>query len=240
MRVQAALLGLLLLAGAALAQQPRTGLAPLRGAPPPAAAAAPDLLAGREVAIGPEAHGFASCLLCHGLQGEAEGSGAFPRLAGQPAWYLFKQLQDYAAGRRPNEVMGPIAQAMTPAQMQDVSAWYAAQLAPVPPEAGASSTLLQRGGAIAAAGIPARGVASCASCHGAQGEGAAPGVPALAGQYAPYTELQLRLWKQGVRRNDPFGVMAQVAAGMTEQDIVAVATYYASLRPAAGSMQAGR
>jgi cytochrome c553 len=83
-------------------------------------------------------------------------------------------------------------------------------------------------------------VTACSNCHGPQGEGAGPAIPALAGQYAPYVALQLRLWKAGERRNGPLGVMAQVASGMTEEEMDAVAAFFATLRPEPGAAQAGR
>jgi cytochrome c553 len=197
--------------------------------------------AGRAVAMGGERLAGWACTQCHGLHGAADGSGGFPRLSGQSAWYLYKQLQDYASGVRPNAVMTPIARAMTEREMRDVAAWYAAQNdvpLPAPPEAG--MRILQAGGAINAVGNPERGVTACSNCHGPQGQGAGPAMPALAGQYAPYTALQLRLWKAGERRNGPLGVMTQVASGMTEEEMDAVAAFFATLRPELGAAQAGR
>jgi cytochrome c553 len=173
-----------------------------------------------------------ACHSCHGLQGAGEGSGAFPRLAGQEAWYLYKQLRDYASGTRYNAVMTPIAQTMTDAQMQASAAWYAAQEdTPWPPRPRVDARVLQQGGALHAVGVSARGVQACANCHGEAGWGMGPSFPALAGQYADYLALQLRLWKAGERRNSPLGVMARIAAGMTEEEIEAVSLYYASVRP---------
>nr|WP_281419429.1 c-type cytochrome [Falsiroseomonas tokyonensis] len=174
-----------------------------------------------------------ACVNCHGLQGAADGSGAFPRLDGQHAWYLYKQLRDYASGERAHAVMTPIARVLTDRQMQDVAAWYAAQAEIVEGPSGEFDLRVrQLGGSIAATGAPDRGVIACAQCHGMQGEGAGPAIPTLVGQYAPYTALQLHLWKRGERRNGPLGVMAQVAAGMTDEEIEAVAAYYAALAPA--------
>jgi cytochrome c553 len=136
--------------------------------------------------------------------------------------------------------MTPIARLLAHREMQDVSAWYANQ----PPGDGdraAAADVRQRqlGGAISAVGVPERGVTACTSCHGRLGEGVAPSVPALAGQFAPYTALQLRLWKRGERRNDPLGVMAQVARGMTDEEIDAVAAYFAALDPKAAQEAGG-
>ncbi|NKC29472.1 c-type cytochrome [Falsiroseomonas selenitidurans] len=244
MRMRWPLLGALLLAGGVLAQGTNQGanqggafygMSPLWPAPRQAATPAGDPLAGLDVAQGNDALHARACVTCHGLDGHGGGSGAFPNLAGQPAWYLYKTLQDYSAGRRPNAAMTPIARALTDRQMQDVAAWYASRplvSAAAPVEAGV--TMRQIGGSLAAVGVPARGVSACTNCHGAVGEGQAPSIPALAGQYAPYLALQLRLWKQGARGGDPLDVMARIAAGMTEREIDAVAAYYSGLRPGGG------
>ena len=222
-----------LAAGIAAAQTPRTGLPPLRPVPQAAPPQQGEAEAGRRLAAGRAGPDGIACHLCHGLDGQADGSGAFPHLGGQAAWYLYRQLRDYADGARPHAVMGPIAADLTEADMRDLAAWYAAQPAPRTAAPEAEAQRLQLGGAIAAAGIAARGVTACVQCHGARGEGRGPDVPALAGQHAAYTALQLRLWRQGQRRNDALGVMAQVAAGLSDSEMDAVALYYARL-PAPG------
>lgn len=173
------------------------------------------------------------CIRCHGLDGLGNSSGAFPRLAGQNAWYLYKTLTDYAAERRPSEVMVPIAQSMTEEEMREVAAYYAAIVAerdaPAPE---ADVQVLQIGGAIAAVGVPDQGIPACSSCHGAQGEGLPPVNPALAGQFAPYLEHQLLLWKRGLREGDPMDVMERIASAMTPDQIRAVSLYYASIEDA--------
>ncbi|HEV7293428.1 MAG TPA: c-type cytochrome [Devosia sp.] len=173
------------------------------------------------------------CIRCHGLDGMGNSSGAFPRLAGQNAWYLYKTLTDYAAGRRPSEVMVPIARSMTDQEMREVAAYYASiveERTYEPPEADVQ--VLQIGGAIAAVGLPRQAVPACSSCHGADGEGLPPVNPALAGQFAPYIEHQLLLWKQGLRGGDPMDVMARIASAMTEEQIRAVSLYYGSVTTA--------
>lgn len=198
---------------------------------PPAAGAVPDLARGRAVVVGAGLPPNVACLACHGLEGVGDGSGAFPRLTGQPAWYLYKQLQDYAGGTRPNDVMTPVAKALSLQQMEDVAAWYATQAAPYAPPPQVDGVTLQHGGRLSAVGDPEKGIPACVTCHGPAGLGMPPAYPWLAGQYAAYTELQLTSWQQGVRRNDPLGVMATVAKAMTPEDIRATALYFESVRP---------
>jgi cytochrome c553 len=172
------------------------------------------------------------CVRCHELDGSGNSSGAFPRLADQSAWYLYKTLLDYAAGLRPSDIMAPIARMLTDEQMQDLAAYYATVVdAPYPAAPAVDVGVLQIGGAIAAVGIPGQGVPPCDSCHGPHGIGAPPIYPYLAGQFAPYLEDQLLLWKHGRRDGDAMNVMEMIARNMTEEQIRAVSLYFASIRP---------
>jgi cytochrome c553 len=96
----------------------------------PGAAAAPaqgqaDLQAGQQLATSGAQNGITACAGCHGAQGEGNAAGGFPRIAGQSAAYLGKQLGAYANGARVNPIMQPIAKAMNAVQIRDVSAYYA-------------------------------------------------------------------------------------------------------------------
>jgi cytochrome c553 len=208
-----------------------------------ASAVAADADRGRAVALGASSvvSPRSTCYTCHGLDGAANGSGAFPRLTGQAAWYLYKQLSDYASGQRQNPVMSPIAKALTDQERQDVALFYSTRTAP--PAAAAPATdalLIQRGGAIVAAGVGEKAVAACINCHGPDVRGLPPSFPYLAGQYAPYVELQMRFFAQGQRKNDPLGVMRHIATQLTDEEVRAVAAYVAVLPPPGpGGVQAG-
>ncbi len=192
-----------------------------------------DIRRGRAVVVGAsEAGREAACFACHGTNGVGDSSGAFPRLTGQGAFYLYKQLKDYASGARENRIMGPIAKALSDAEMQDVAAYYAAQEAPyLPPPENVDGRLLQRGAALSAVGSPEQGIQACVNCHGQAGAGMPPSFPYLAGQYANYTRITLEDWQQGRRHNDAQGVMADIARKMTEDDVRGTALYFESVRP---------
>ena len=70
---------------------------------------------------------------------------------------------------------------------------------------------------------------SCARCHGANGVSSTAGIPHVAGQRAPYLNLQLRAYKQGARPNSP---MTGAVKFLSDDAIMKVAAYYASLDPA--------
>lgn len=163
---------------------------------------------GRVVAMSGGDGGAAhACFACHGLEGRGDGESA-PRLAGLDAGYLHKQLEDYAAGLREDKVMQAVAAKLTPTARLAVAQYYAA-LAPAP-----------------AAILPAPvAYHACASCHGAAGEGAGPGGPALAGQPPAYLVEQMRRWRDARRRNDPRGVMRTAAAGASGADVATIAAW---------------
>lgn len=198
---------------------------------------AADLEAGRAVVVGGKEATLTPCFMCHGLDGVGDSAGAFPRLTGQAAFYMYKQLVDYASGARPNDVMSPIARQMTEPQMADVAFYYSVLDAPYAPRPMVEPAVLARGREIVEDGVADADVPACNLCHGADGTGDPPLFPYLAGQYAPYTELQLQLWKQGVRRNDALDVMADIARAMSDEDIHAVALYFEWVRP--GEADAG-
>jgi cytochrome c553 len=200
-----------------------------------AGAAEPDLEAGRGVVVGGERASVTPCFMCHGLDGAGDSAGAFPRLTGQAAFYMYKQLIDYASGTRPNDVMSPIAREMSEQQMTDVAYYYSLQKAPYAPPPQVDPAVLERGRRIAEDGLKEADVDACDLCHGRSGRGDPPLFPYLAGQYALYTQLQLELWQRGVRDNDAFGVMSDIARALSSEDIRAVALYYESLRPEGGT-----
>jgi cytochrome c553 len=87
------------------------------------------------------------------------------------------------------------------------------------------------GASIAAKGTP-NGVAACASCHGAHGEGnAAASFPRLAGLPAAYLSAQLNHFADGTRQNP---IMTTMAKQLSQGERDAVAAYFASLPAAAG------
>jgi cytochrome c553 len=191
---------------------------------------------GRLVASGGGGAGAgAACFACHGMDGGGDAGGAFPRLAGLDARYLAKQLENYADGSRPNEIMTPIALALSAEERQAVALHYAGlrlERAQVRPAASvADGRLLQWGATLYAIGSQHKGVQACVNCHGPGGQGLGHVFPAIAGQPAQYTADQLRLWREGVRRNDQAGMMRTIAQRLDDEDMRALGLYLQSLPP---------
>jgi cytochrome c553 len=166
-----------------------------------------------------------ACAQCHAYNGASDGSGAFPRIAGQSAYYLAKELRDYASGVRANAVMTPIAKSLSANDTADVASYYASVNAPYLPLSSAAPTLISRGKQLATIGDAAKELQSCNNCHGPGGAGELPAIPYLAGQYEHYIAFQLTMWQRGFRNNSP-NAMADIAKRLDAQDIAALAAYY--------------
>lgn len=69
---------------------------------------------------------------------------------------------------------------------------------------------------------------SCARCHGANGVSNTKGLPHLAGQRAAYLDLQLQAYRQSARVQ---GGMTGIVRYLSDDALVKVAAYYASLEP---------
>jgi cytochrome c553 len=182
-----------------------------------------------------------ACQTCHGSAGEGVAQAGFPRLAGLGARYMQRQLDAFADGSRAHAVMAPIAKALTAAERNQVSAFYAAL--PVPAALPASveraasaapAASASVGGTLATNGRWADKLPACNQCHGPAGRGVGSDFPALAGQSATYLANQLTAWKTGARPPGPLGLMAVVANKLSEAEVRAVADHYAALSAKAG------
>jgi len=176
------------------------------------------------------------CSMCHGTAGSAV-SPNFPNLAGQTAPYLSSQLRSFRARQRRDpagyEYMWGLSRALTDDQIDALAAYFsAAALQPQPVEGRAEQ--IGAGARIFAAGVPARDVPACASCHGDKALGNAI-FPRLAGQHMDYLIKQLEVFQRTDERSDPQTMptgllMKNVAHSLDAAQIVAVAAYVQSLR----------
>ncbi len=183
-----------------------------------AAAAADDAKRAEEIVQG-------KCFICHGADGESS-SPVFPRLAGQNASYVARQLADYKNGKRRSTTMQPMVEDLEPGDFAALGAWYASR--PTHVHKVDDEDLAQVGRFVYLRGNPYSGVAACAGCHGPAGHGSDT-LPRLAGQHAQYTENQLRQFNKRERTNDN-AVMHTIASKLTELEMKAVASYLSGLK----------
>ncbi len=196
----------------------------------PAAALATDTETADRIIAEGNSQGAPACNSCHGANGEGMAAAGFPRLAGLGKAYLLEQLDAFSAGTRRNEVMHPIAKALSAAERRALAEHYSELPQPVQ----VSWPLPEPRPGDGAAWLAARGrwsdnLPACAQCHGPTGMGVGEHFPPLAGQPAAYIAAQLRGWKAGLRPPGPLALMVQVAVKLTEPEIAALADYYAAL-----------
>jgi len=168
----------------------------------------------------------AACAGCHGADGNGAADPVWPRLAGQDADYIAKQLADFKSGARRDPIMAGMAAPFSAQDMKDIGAYYAS----LKPKAGAAKSveLAKLGEKLYRGGNAKMGVTACMSCHGPSGHGIPPRYPRVSAQSAVYIEKQMLAFKSGARANDG-DIMTRIAFRMSEHEIRAVADYMAGL-----------
>ncbi|MDR1854561.1 MAG: c-type cytochrome [Azoarcus sp.] len=156
-----------------------------------------------------------------------------PKLAGQHADYLYKQMRDFRMeGDKPpvreNANMNAMIAVVPDEDLRAVADYFAAQK--LQPAAATNAETVAIGQKLWRAGDAARGIPACAGCHGPAGKGIPAQYPALAGQFPEYIAVQLRAFRDDVRQNDPANMMRAIALRLTEPQIKAVSDYAAGLR----------
>lgn len=169
----------------------------------------------------------AMCQGCHGVDGNSM-IPMYPKLAGQVAQYITKELRDFRSGARKDPVMSPMAMPLSDQDILNVAAYFAS-LKPKPGFAVGSPETIALGKKVYRGGNAKTGVSACMSCHGPSGHGIPPRFPRVWGQHAAYTEKQLLQFKNSARANDE-GIMTRIAFRMSEREISAVAQYMAGLQ----------
>ena len=175
----------------------------------------------------------AACGACHGADGNSAAPN-FPKLAGQNAKYLLKQMGDIKSGARSVPVMAGQLDSLNKKQMEDIAAYYAGQNMSL---GAAKKDLVALGERVYRAGDRDKGLAACSGCHSPTGQGNEPGgFPKLGGQHAQYVADQLRAFRTGAeddvagRHNDgDTRIMRDVAYRLSDKEIEAVASYISGL-----------
>ena len=184
-----------------------------------------------------------ACAACHGLDGNAMLQEA-PRIAGMGERYIAEQLALFKHGERTSGlagVMAPFAMMLSTQDMRDIGAWYATQK---PGTGVADDTLVaegpnkgmkfyQIGERLYRSGDASRNLPACMACHGPSGAGnPGPAYPALSGQMASYVGRRLEEYRAGTtayKNPTHFKLMADIAKPLTDEEILALATYVQGL-----------
>jgi cytochrome c553 len=171
-----------------------------------------------------------TCAACHGADGNTPPNPVWPKLGGQSAEYLSKELLDFqlaAKGGRNNPVMVALVAGLSKTDIAELAAYYAS----VPLTIGAAKPeLVNMGQQLYRGGDLSKGIPACAACHAPDGLGNAPAAfPVLSGQNADYISEQLKAFRAGTRANDLNHMMRDIAAKMSDSEITAVASYISGL-----------
>jgi cytochrome c553 len=168
----------------------------------------------------------ALCAGCHGADGNGGADPSWPKLAGQDADYIAKQLKEFKSGARKDPTMSAMSAPLSEQDMKDLGAYYAS----LKTSQGAASDakLVKIGERLYRGGNAKTGVSACMSCHGPSGHGIPPRFPRVSGQTPVYTTKQMKAFKDATRTNDG-DIMTRIAFRMSELEIRAVAEYMAGL-----------
>ncbi len=192
-----------------------------------------DLSAREIIRAGTGSSALTACARCHGGAGSHPTSELVPILAGQKPEYLARELRNYAAGARASGIMQPVAAELDEKEIIGLAAFYASLprsrsqhiRGTKPPST--QESLVTIGRLIANEGVASEGIPPCLGCHGQDRSSL---FPRLAGQHAAYIAGQLKVWKSGMRdATVPGRIMAAIARRLTDNQIEAVAAYFASI-----------
>lgn len=168
------------------------------------------------------------CSMCHGIDGNSV-SPLFPRLAGQPADYLVKELKEFREKRSSDPMalayMNGLSRHLTDDQIKGLADYFAKQ-APKPNAPVENAQQIAAGKEIYENGIPAKDVMPCMACHGPKGQGQDLS-PKLANQHQYYLAREMRDFKETDKR--PGTSMKEVTHSMTHEEMEAVAGYLQAL-----------
>lgn len=177
----------------------------------------------------------ALCAGCHGGDGNSPAAD-FPRLAGQYEGYIVKQVRDFQSGLRANnDIMAGMAATVASVEdAKDIAAYFASKKMAKDPLAPVNADLAKKGEKLFNDGNMQTGVYGCVHCHGERGKGKAANItqfPRIGGQHRDYITKQLNDFRAGNRKNDPGGMMADIAKKLSDDEVKAVAEYLSAQLP---------
>jgi cytochrome c553 len=168
-----------------------------------------------------------ACTVCHGKEGRAGPDGFYPRIAGKPSEYLYRQLKNFQSRNRSYETMTHMVRNLSDTYLKEIAVYFSQLDLPYPPPlpATANSAELNRGEQIVKRGDREKNIPACTQCHGEQMTGMLPATPGLLGLPRDYVNSQVGAWKEGSRRGTSPDCMNKVAKQLTPADISAVSSW---------------
>ena len=184
----------------------------------------------------------AACAACHGADGNS-AVPVYPRIAGQGERYIAQQMALIAKGERGGAAVAmlPFVQNLSAQDMRDIGAYFATQKGgagladetPVADGAYKGMKFYEIGQQLYRSGDASRGIPACMACHGPTGGGnPGPAYPHVGGQHQDYVVARLQAYRAGTTTEKDathFQIMAQVAHGLTDQEIQSLGSYLQGL-----------
>jgi cytochrome c553 len=164
------------------------------------------------------------CQGCHGEYGISSDT-MIPKLAGQYANYIEKEIRNYQAGIRSHQIMNAMAGTIENDQdLADIASYFASQKK----MEGDGSEGDPAGKDIFLHGDLSKMRLACVNCHGVKGKGLEAKIsmfPVIGGQQEGYIRRQLIRFREGYRTNSPNGIMNRIASSLTDSEIDSLADY---------------
>ena len=179
------------------------------------------LLKSGDIARGEALASDKKCTKCHGDAGIAEDDDEV-NLAGQIPSYILKQLLDYKSEHREERSMKKAVRKLEEQDMADLAQYYGSLPLPEP-----AHTITGDVMKLVKKGDHTRMLKSCNSCHGQKGQGDAFETPSITGQKITYFIDTIVEMQDDDRTNDIYERMRLIAKVLTEEEIEALASYYA-------------
>lgn len=167
-----------------------------------------------------------TCTACHGADGNSP-SNLYPKLAGQHASYLEKQLQQFKNGERNEPIMLGMSASLSEQDIKDIAAYYTTQT--TAPETVAAE-IADAGQKLYMGGDLQRKIPACTACHGPRGNGLELAkFPKISSQHPAYLKAQLEKFRSKARNNDQNSMMTDIAAKLNDADIELLSKYISAL-----------
>jgi len=168
-------------------------------------------------------------LLCQGCHGEDGNSLStlVPKLAGQNAGYISKQVHNFQAGLRKHAIMNDLAVTVNDEDLADIAAYFESR--PKMKGEGSDNKVGQK---LFLHGDLSRTVVACVNCHGQNGKGPEPNssmFPVIGGQNKDYLSRQLVNFRKDDRTNSPNSIMNKITRKLTDDELEALAEYISGL-----------
>jgi cytochrome c553 len=166
---------------------------------------------------------FTGCRGCHKSDGSGRPDGTYPRLTGQHAIVVIKQVTDTRAGLRENQKMLPFAteHAISLQEISDIAQYLAGVQTQAENGKGPGNNIERGKKAYISNG--------CDSCHGVAGEGnERKAYPVIAAQHYEYALREMQHVRDGSRANG-HPEMSKLLKTMSTVDMEAIADYVSRL-----------